>query len=132
MLSGFLLTLALKKSENHFIVFQGSSEETKKWVWDVTGAMIKGLKRGQTDFKTKVNLIATCIRGYSKLWYDETLELLLDKSFHDGWIAGIDIAALPDTSCGKSVTLSHSAIQISMYNIVHLYVVLLHTFQNLL
>jgi len=79
---------------------QKDDQETRKWLWDVTGALIKGLKRGKTDFGSHVTLIATVIRGYSKLWYDETLELIADKPFHDGWIVGIDIAALPDTSCG--------------------------------
>lgn len=72
----------------------------KKWVWDVTGALIKGLKQGQKDFKTNVNLIATCIRGYPPSWYDETLELAVDTNFHEGRLVGIDIAALPATACG--------------------------------
>lgn len=34
------------------------------------------------------------------VWYTETIELLLDKNFHGGYIAGLDIAALPETACG--------------------------------
>ena len=77
-----------------------SSPETKKWVWDVTEALIKGLKKGQMDFQTKGNLIAACIRGRPCFWFDDTLELVADKNFHGGRIVGIDIAGLADTACG--------------------------------
>lgn len=68
----------------------GDEAECKKWVWDVAEAFIKGVKRGQTDFESRVNLIATCVRGYSKQWYQQVLELAADVNFHDNRIIGID------------------------------------------
>ncbi len=69
-------------------------------VWDVTGALVKGLKRGQADFRTKGNLIVTCIRGTPDFWFKDTLELVADKNFHDGWIVGVDVAGSSDSASG--------------------------------
>ena len=86
-----------------------TSPERKKWVWDVTGAVIKGLRRGQTDFKTKGNLIAICIclRQRPDFWFSDTLELVADKNFHEEWLVGVDIAGgLSDSSAGSIFKIS--------------------------
>lgn len=78
----------------------GDKTETKKWTWDITGAIIKGLIRGEQEFGTKVNLIATSIRGMPPFWFDETIELVADSGFHGGRIIGIDIAGVASTADG--------------------------------
>ncbi|CAG7832828.1 unnamed protein product [Allacma fusca] len=82
---------------------EADDEARTKWVYDVTDALIKGLIRGQADFKSKGNLIATSIRGLPQHWYEDTLTLVADSSFHGGRIVGVDIAALPDTHDEKSM-----------------------------
>ncbi len=99
---GFLIAL-FSYLINHFIFVKGNSEETRTWTWNVTDAVIKGLIRGEQDFGTKVNLVATCIRGMSQLWLDETIEIAADTSFHGGRIVAIDIAAIPSTADGSAL-----------------------------
>ncbi|ODN00939.1 Adenosine deaminase [Orchesella cincta] len=89
----------------------GNSEETKTWTWNVTEALLKGLIRGEKDFGTKINLVATVIRGFSTLWYEETIELAADTSFHQGRIIAIDIAAIASTADEKHM-LEKEAIDI--------------------
>jgi adenosine deaminase len=95
------------------------------WVYDVTGALIKGLIRGQTDFKTKGNLIATSIRGLPEHWYDDTLTLVADKSFHGGKIVGVDIAGFPDTYGEESmlhdapVAFFDTAVKLGIRRTIH-------------
>lgn len=96
----FNLLIVLSNKNNNIVKFKGNSEETKTWTWNVTEAIIKGLIRGEKDFGTKVNLVATCIRGMSPLWLEETIEIAADKSFHGGKIVAIDIAAIPSTADG--------------------------------
>jgi len=93
----------LKQYKVYYIQHGSNSPETKKWVWEVTGAYIKGLKRGQTDFRTKCNLIVTCIRGKPDYWFEHTMELVKDTNFHGGWVIGIDIAGVPDTASGLEI-----------------------------
>jgi len=103
----------------------GDETEGKKWVWDVTGALIKGLQRGQADFGSNVNLVATCIRGYPTRWYEETLELAADKDFHQGRVIAIDIAALPDTQDEKfmlepeAISIFDRAQKLGIHRTVH-------------
>lgn len=81
---------------------KGDNPERLQWVYDATEALIKGLKRGQEDFKTEGHLIATSIRGLPPSWYEDTLTIVSDKNFHGGKIVGVDIAALPETHEGTS------------------------------
>ncbi|XP_021944160.1 adenosine deaminase [Folsomia candida] len=102
-----------------------STPSSKKWVWDVASALIKGLRQGRTEFGCHVNLIATCIRGMTPVWYTETIELLLDKNFHGGYIAGLDIAALPETACEshmiekEALDLFDMAVKHGIHRTVH-------------
>lgn len=67
-------------------------------MYSVTEALLRGLSKGKAEFGSKVNLIVTSIRGDSPIWFEETLELLLDRDFHSGMLCGLDVAALPHTS----------------------------------
>ena len=69
----------------------------------MTEALIKGLKRGQADFKTEGNLVATSIRGLPSEWYEDTLHIVSDKAFHDGRIVAVDIAGHWDTHEGTGI-----------------------------
>ncbi|GAB6027601.1 hypothetical protein CHUAL_001843 [Chamberlinius hualienensis] len=56
---------------------------------DVTKAVLKGLRRGETDFGIKVRLILVCIRAYPE-WAMETLDLC--TKYRNEGVVGIDIA----------------------------------------
>jgi len=73
-------------------------DDPRKWVWEVSAAVIKGLKHGEIQFRAKGNIILACIRGRPCNWFQETLELWSDKNFHGGRIVGVDIAGLADTA----------------------------------
>jgi adenosine deaminase len=83
-------------------------ESSRDWTYKITGAIIKGLERGQVDFKTRGNLIGTCIRNNPEHWYTEMLEITADKQFHGGRLVGIDLAGV-----AEFVGLGNSTIEVS-------------------
>jgi len=85
-----------------------NAEDSKDWVYKITGAIVKGFERGQADFRTRGMLIATCIRNNPINWYREMLEISADKKFHGGRIVGVDLAGVADF-----VGIADAALEIS-------------------
>ncbi|KAK7085682.1 hypothetical protein SK128_010084 [Halocaridina rubra] len=56
---------------------------------DILKAVLKGIKRGEEEYGTKVRIILCCIRGCSQWAWDI---LRLCEEYHDQGVVGIDIA----------------------------------------
>ncbi|XP_066940825.1 adenosine deaminase-like isoform X5 [Macrobrachium rosenbergii] len=69
---------------------------------DIVKAVLKGIKRGEEDFGTKVRLILCCIRGNSQWAWDI---LRLCEEYRDQGVVAIDIAG-DEAGAGEEASIS--------------------------